>query len=457
MTDLHVQSHPLRQSAIARGEMLERVRERGVTLVDLQFCDIAGGMKSLTIPANLLERTLNDGYRFDGAAMAGSARLVEVDLYLAPDPETLNFLPQHPEEPVRAQIFCWVVRRGGQPFPGDPRSTLQLQLDKAATLGFDYRVGIELEFYLLAKPTTSDPAWMPAADNLGYFDAGADLLSRTRDEILEALQSTGVSVGGAHHETGPGQQELDIQPTGGIRIADQLITVRQTIRSIAQRNGLRATFMAKPFPDAPGSGMHLFQRLLNQADGRDLLHEPSSNNNLSTAARHFIGGQLTHARGMSAILNTTVNSYKRLAAGHRAPRHATWARVSQGSMIRVPADISGIETEIELRSPDAMANPYLAIAVALGAALDGIRNAEEPISPLDENLVKFDDDELNRLGIPRLPATLGEALEAFSGADVVRATLGDYVHDQLLAVKQAEWADYRRHVSPWEHLHYGDL
>jgi glutamine synthetase len=436
---------------------MERIRERGVTLVDLQFSDIAGGMKSLTIPVSLLERTLHDGYRFDGAAMAGSARLVEVDLYLAPDPETLNFLPQHPDEPVRAQIFCWVVRRGGQPFPGDPRSAFQIQLQKAAALGFDYRVGVELEFYLLAKEEPGKPNWKPFTDNLGYFDAGEDMLSRTRHEILEALQTIGIDVGAAHHETGPGQQELDIQPTGGIRIADQLITIRQTIRAVAQRHGLRATFMAKPFSEAPGSGMHLFQRLLNLSDGRDLLHEPSAGNNLSDAARHFIGGQLAHARGMSAIVNTTINSYKRLADGHRAPRHATWAHVSQGSLIRVPADITDSETEIELRSPDAMSNPYLAIAVALGAALDGIRNAEEPISPLDENLVKVDDDELYRLGIPRLPATLGEAVEACVTDDVVRNTLGDYIHDQLISVKQAEWVDYRRQVSPWEIAHYGDL
>jgi glutamine synthetase len=457
MTGLQTPTLPFQQTADAVHQVLERVAEHRVTLIDLQFSDIAGGMKSLTIPVGLLKRTFDEGYRFDGAAMTGSARTVEVDLYLRPDADTLTFLPQRQDEPVRAQIFCWVVRRGGQPFAGDPRSVLQHQLEKASSLGLDYRVGLELEFYLLAPETPNGLNWLPSTDHLGYFDASEDLLSRTRHDILETLQGMGVGVGGAHHETGPGQQELDVMPAGGILIADQLITIRQTIRAIAQRHGLRATFMAKPFTDAPGSGMHLFQRLLNLSDGRDLLHDPGSSNNLSTAARHFIGGQLANARGMSAIVNTTVNSYKRLADGHRAPRHATWARVSQGSLIRVPADITDSVTEIELRSPDAMANPYLAITASLGAAIDGIRNAEEPISPLDENLVKFDDDELNRLGIPKLPATMGEALEAFAQSDVMRAALGDYVHDQLLSVKHAEWAEYRRHVSPWEHMHYGDL
>jgi glutamine synthetase len=437
--------------------VLAMVREHNVSLVDLQFSDLAGGTKAMTIPAALLDQTMQAGYRFDGAAMAGSVRTVEVDLYLRPDPTTLTLLPHHPDEPRRAQIFCWVVRRNGQAFAGDPRSILQTQLERASTLGLDYRAGIELEFYLLSPKTPIGLNWLPATDSHGYFDAGEDALSRTRNDILETLHTMGIGVGGAHHETGPGQQEIDIQATGDIQIADQLVTIRQTIRAVAQRNGLRATFMAKPFADAPGSGMHLFQRLLDLHDGSDLLHAPTSGDTLSTMARHAIGGQLANARGMSLVMNTTVNSYKRLADGHRAPRHATWARVSQGSYIRVPADMTDSVTELELRSPDPMANPYLMITAAVGAAIDGIRTAEEPIAPLDENLVKFDDAELNRLGIPRLPATLGEAIDAFAGADTMRATLGDYAHDQLLSIKQAEWADFRRHVSPWEHIRYGDL
>jgi glutamine synthetase len=171
----------------------------------------------------------------------------------------------------------------------------------------------------------------------------------------------------------------------------------------------------------------------------------------------MIGGQLTHSRGMSAILCTTVNSYKRLADGHRAPRHATWARVSQASLIRVPAATPGTQADLELRSPDAMTNPYLAMTVALGAAMDGIRNSDEPGMPLDENIVVYDDAELNRLGVTPLPTTLGEALDAMAADDVIRDALGSYIFEQLLTVKRAEWGDYRRHVSPWEHLRYGDL
>jgi glutamine synthetase len=438
-------------------EAIGRLRDEDVVVVDLQFSDITGGIKALTIPASLLERTFTQGYRFDGASMAGGMRQVELDLYLAPDPETMTIIPKRENEPRRAQFFCWVVRRDGQPFAGDPRSTLQAQLKRAAAAGFDYQVGVEMEFYLLAQDRTGGPPVLPAMDGAGYFDVGEDVLSGTRDEIIATLHAMKVDSGGAHHETGPGQQELDLLHAGGIRVADQIITTRQVIRSVAQQRGLRATFMAKPFPDAPGSGMHLFQRLMSFPDGVDLLSDPGSGDGISQTARHFIGGQLAHAEGMSAVLCNTVNSYKRLADGHRAPRHATWARVSQASLIRVPGFTPGTSADIELRSPDAMTNPYLAMAVTLGSALDGIRRNEDPSAPLDENLVAYDDDELNRLGVTRLPISLGEALDSMAADDVIRDSLGNYIFDQLLTVKRAEWIDYRRHVSPWEHMRYGDL
>jgi glutamine synthetase len=455
--ELDASGSPGRSTPEAIAEALERIAAHEVVLVDLEFSDIAGGMKALTIPQNLVEKTLVHGYRFDGAAMAGGTRQVELDLYLAPDPSTLTILTRREGEPQRAQLFCWVIRRDGQPFAGDPRSALETQLKRAADAGFDFQVGVEMEFYLLARGNQVEAPILPAADASGYFDVSEDVLSSARDEIVATLQDMKVGVGGAHHETGPGQQELDLLHAGGIRMADQIITTRQVIRSVANRRGLRATFMAKPFPDAPGSGMHLFQRLRSYGNGADLLSDPSSGDGLSNTARYAIGGQLAHAPGMSAVLCTTVNSYKRLADGHRAPRYATWARVSQASLIRVPSSTAGSAVDLELRSPDAMANPYLAVAVALGAALDGIRNSEEPSSPLDENLVTYDEDELNRLGVPRLPATLGEALDAFAADDVIRETMGGYIFEQLLTVKRAEWIDYRRHVSPWEHLRYGDL
>ncbi len=445
---------------------LAKVADAGVELVDLQFSDLGGAAKALTIPAELLSPTLAHGYRFDGSALTGGTRQVELDLYLVPDPATLVVLPSTPGEHRRARLYCSVHRRDGQPFAGDPRSILERALDAAAAVGFDYRLGLEIEYYLLrGDPPGPDalaslgaaPGFRPPRDPAGYFDVGEDLIAGTRDEILATLHAMEVGVGGAHHETGPGQEELDLLPTGGIRMADQIMTVRQVIRSVASRRGLRATFMPKPLPDAPGSGMHLFQRLSGFPNGNDALRGADPGEDLSPTARRIIAGQLAHAAAMCAVVCPTVNSYKRLSAGHRAPRHARWARVGQSSLIRVPAWAADEETALELRSPDAMANPYLAIAVALACALDGINRGEEPPDPLDESLVVYDDAELLRLGVPRLPATLGDALAALTEDAVIRAALGDYVFEQLLAVKRAEWEEYRRYVSPWEHARYGNL
>jgi glutamine synthetase len=428
---------------------LDRIGRASVRLVDLRFSDITGGAKTLTIPAELLATTLERGYRFDGSALTG-LRQVELDLYLAPDPSTLVVFPTLDGGQRRAQLSCSVLRRDGHPFAGDPRSVLERALAAAREAGYDYRVGVEIEFYLLEEGATAPGP----RDGAGYFDTGEDRTAATRDAVVMTLQEMGIGVGGAHHETGPGQQELDLFATGALRMADQLIVVRQVVRSVAQRHGLRATFMPKPFTDAPGSGTHVFQQLARYPGGEDALRE--GDEALSPTARGLIGGQLAHAPGMCLVTNPSVNSYKRLNAGHRAPRHATWARVSQASLIRVPSWAPDEETAIELRSPDAMANPYLAFAVALTCGLDCIKHGEEPADPLDESFVVYDDAELRRLGIPRLPATLGEALAPYSQDDVVRSALGDYVFDQLLTVKRAEWEDYRGHVSPWELARYGD-
>lgn len=433
-----------------REEVISRVIEAGVRLVDLQFSDIAGGAKALTIPAELLRSTLQHGYRFDGSALTGGLRKVELDLYLVPDPTTLVIFPMIESGDRRARLCCSVHRRDGQPFAGDPRSVLERGLAAAREQGFEYKVGIEIEFYLLRNDPVNP---MTPLDAAGYFGIGEDVISGTRDDILTTLQTMGIGVGGAHHETGPGQQELDLPETGALHMADQLITVRQVIRSVAQRRGLRATFMPKPMLDAPGSGMHIFQQL-SHLGGSDALRD--ERDDLSQTAYWMIGGQLSHANGMALVTNPSVNSYKRLNAGHRAPRHATWARVSQASLIRVPTWAAGENAEIELRNPDALANPYLAFAVALACGLDGINNRIDPPDSLDESLMSYDDTELERRGVAKLPGTLGEALNTFAEDAVVQNTVGAYIADQLLTVKRDEWEAYRAHVSPWEFERYVD-
>lgn len=452
--DLDILEFPPSREEIQR--TMDTLNEHNVSLVHLQFSDIAGGGRTVTIPTSLLPKVFRRGFRFDGSAISGGIRQVEVDLFLAPDPGTLIVLPAIPDQPRRAQLFCWVTRKAGQPFAGDPRTILQRQLHRAAGMGLDYRVGIELEFYLYKGNSLAEAIREGIEDGLGYFSDGSVGTAVVRDQIVATMHELGLGVHGAHHETGPGQQELDLRHLGGIRIADQLTSTRQLIRVIARQHGMNVTFMAKPFDDAPGSGMHLFQRLLNLEDGSDLLRDGDAQE-INKLAGHMIAGQITHAPAMSAVLNTTVNSYKRLSDGHRAPAWATWARVSEASLLRIPTIPGGNATEIELRSPDALANPYLAVAVALGAAVSGIEQKLDPPEPFDENLVHYHPEEYARLGVERLPQTLGEAIETLAQDETMRNILGHYIVDQLVAVKRTEWEAFRRHVSPWEHARYGEL
>lgn len=440
-------------TAAALDEALERVARENVRLIDLQFSDIAGGARVMTIPGDLLPSVLRHGYRFDGSAVTGGQREVELDLFLVPDPATLVTYIEPTGVGRRARFSCSVRRRDGQPFAGDPRSVLERNVAAAREAGFEYRVAIELEYYLF-RPDNA--GLLPPPDAAGYFGAGPGLGTGTRDDVVASLAEMGIAVGGAHHETGPGQEELDLLTTDPLRMADTVLTVREVIRAVAERHGLRANFMPKPLADAPGSGMHVFQRLYRVGDGVDALR--GEGESISPEARYAVAGQLAHARGMTAIVCPTVNSYKRLAAGHRAPRHATWARLTQTALIRIPSWGPATEStvELELRSPDNMANPYLALAVALASAMAGIQRGEEPQLASDENLVRHDDEELGRLGVQSLPQTLGDALYALAEDDLIREALGDYVCDQFLLVKRAEWSDYRRYVSPWERERYGD-
>src|ERR671921_1593011 len=298
----------VRGDAGARDELLERVARENVRLIDLQFSDIAGGARVMTIPGDLLPSVLRHGYRFDGSAVTGGQREVELDLFLAPDPATLVTYVEPSGIGRRARFTCSVRRRDGQPFAGDPRSVLERNLAEAMAAGFDYRVAIELEYYLFQP---DNAGLLPPPDTAGYFGTGPGLGTGTRDDVVASLAEMGIQVGGAHHETGPGQEELDLLTADPLRMADTVLTVREVIRAVAQRHGLRANFMPKPVADAPGSGMHVFQQLWRAEGGVDALR--GEGEALSTQGRFAIAGQLQHARGMSAIMCPAVNSYKRLA------------------------------------------------------------------------------------------------------------------------------------------------
>jgi glutamine synthetase len=437
--------------------ILERARSDGVQFISLQFSDIFGNLKSVTIPVKRLQDSLTLGTWFDGSSIEGFARICESDMLLRPDPDTYSIVPWRPREPGEARMICDVYRPDGQPFEGDPRYILKRALQRAMDMGFVYNVGPELEFFLLERnghqivPSPHDPA--------GYFDLGPrDRALDVRREITCALEGMGIEVEMAQHECAPGQHEIDIRYQEVLMMADQALTLKYAVRSIADQHSLHATFMPKPFFGVNGSGMHVHQSLFD-LQGRNMFFDPTGPYCLSPLARSFIAGQLEHAPAMSAVLSPTVNSYKRLTPGYEAPVYICWGQTNRSALIRIPSYAPGREQSVraELRCPDPSCNPYLAFAVMLQAGLDGIERKLEPPAPVDEDVYCFDNTRLNASSIATLPGSLGEALQKMAGSDLLRRALGEHTITYYLRAKGQEWDAYRIAVTDWELGRYLEL
>jgi glutamine synthetase len=424
-------------------------REQGVRYVNLQFIDILGIAKSVTIPIERLGEAVEHGKWFDGSAIEGFARTAESDMYLLPDLSTFAVLPWEKGQAATARVLCWIYNPNGELFAGDPRATLRRALDEARAMGFQYHVGPELEFFLFNR---HGGAISPLPhDRASYFDYSADQAAHVRRQMIDALQAMGVVVESAHHEVAAGQHEVDLRYADALETADNVVTVKYTLKAIAQAHDLYATFLPKPIYGINGSGMHCHQSLAD-LQGRNLFADPSDEYGLSEIARSFIAGQLEHARGMCAVLSPLVNSYKRLVAGYEAPVYISWARVNRSALIRVPKVSPGREdsTRLELRCPDPACNPYLAFAVMLKAGLDGIRRELPLPEPVEENIFQFDEAELRRRNIGILPSTLGEAIEALLADSVVQDALGDHILERFVEAKRLEWDSFRTYVTQWE-------
>ena len=431
-------------SAAPAADPVRAARDAGVRAVELQFTDVLGALKSVIVPADQLGDALAHGCWFDGSSVEGPARTAESDMYLRPDPVTFR-IDRTGDEP-QGRIICWVTRPDGEPYPGDPRAALQRALDQAAGLGYDYRVGPELEFYLLERGASGGVEPL-GHDHAGYFDAGG--ANELRDSLLRSLLDSGVAVNSLHHEVAAGQHEIDLAPAGALHCADEIVTARQVLRQVAQRHGVLATFMPKPFNHLPGSGLHIHQSLVRRSDEANALRG-ADDYGLSDVAKHFIAGQLHHAAGMSLVLASLVNSYKRLVRGFEAPIFVSWARTNRGALLRVPEVARPETARVELRSPDSSCNPYLALAVMLRCGLDGIERRLALPPPVEEALYGFDDVELERRNVAVLPDNLHAAMEAFAADDVVRDAVGDHLAERLLEAKELEWRDYRGQVTSWE-------
>jgi len=432
-------------------QTLARVEKDQVRFVDLQFTDVVGIVKSVTIPVAQFPAAVEHGKWFDGSSIEGFARIAESDMYLIPDLSTYAVMPWKPgPNQTSARLICWVYNPNGELFPGDPRAVLMRAMKEALDVGLVFNTGPELEFFLFRRDDNGKIIPLPH-DQAGYFDLSTDLAYSVRKEMVNELEAIGIRVETSHHEVAVGQHEIDFEYADAITAADNAVTFKYILKGVAQRHGLYATFMPKPIFGINGSGMHCHQSLFDQS-GTNAFADPADEYGLSALARHFIAGQLHHARSMSAILAPLVNSYKRLVPGYEAPVYISWARTNRSALIRVPRinPTRPQATRIELRCPDPSCNPYLAFAVMLKAGLDGVRRKLPAPEPIEENLYSFDESELAKRQITTLPGSLGEALEELKRDEVVQEALGAHVYERFLEAKTIEWNEYRMYVSPWE-------
>ncbi|MBM4464071.1 MAG: type I glutamate--ammonia ligase [Chloroflexi bacterium] len=433
-------------------ELLERVKADGVKFVSLQFTDILGTIKNVTIPAGRLEEIMEKGVWFDGSSIEGFARIYESDMVLMPDVNTYRLLPWEPQTRKVARIICDVHRPDGEPFEGDPRHILKRAIGAAMDRGYLYNTGPELEFFLFKMD--AEPHIRPVPHDVGsYFDfSPRDLASQVRGDITLALESVGMEVEMEHHEVATGQHEIDIRYADALTSADNVMTLRYTVKAVSQTFGLYATFMPKPIFGINGSGMHTHQSLYNTSDGENAFFDPSDKYKLSRTAYAFMAGQIEHARALAAIVAPTVNSYKRLTPGYEAPVYVCWGQINRSALIRIPRYSPGREqsTRLELRCPDPGCNPYLAFAAMLWAGLDGIERELEPPPPVEENVYDFDDARLRELDIATLPGTLKEAIDELEKDEVLQQALGEHAYQAFVRAKKAEWDEYRIQVTDWE-------
>ena len=433
-------------------DVIEKVNEDNVKFLSLQFTDVTGSVKSVDIPVHRIPEALEDGIWFDGSSVEGFARIQESDMRLVIDTNTYALLTWSPETCRRARVFCDIFLPDGSPFPGDPRGTLKRVLARLGERGWTYNVGPEPEFFLFKRNGIESIHPVPH-DVGGYFDFSAsDDAVRVRTELMDALEVMGLDVEMGHHEVALGQHEIDFRFADAVQAADNVLTLKYTVKAIAAQNGLVASFMPKPIFGINGSGMHCHQSLFD-ASGENLFFDPNDESHLSEIGYGFIAGQLEHARALAAVVAPTVNSYKRLVPGYEAPVYVGWAQINRSALIRIPHYTKGRDKSMraELRFPDPSANPYLAFAVMLAAALDGIENNRKPPAPLNHvNVYNLSDEERVTRNIPELPGSLAEALRELENDPVLIDALGPDVYEAFRRAKWAEVEESRMRVTDWE-------
>ena len=435
--------------------VLETIDEENIDFLRLQFTDILGTVKNVSVPARQAEKAFTEGIYFDGSSINGFVRIQESDMRLDPDPETFAVLPwRSKEDGGAARLMCDVIDTStGEPFSGDPRGVLKGAIERAEELGYTVNAAPEPEFFLFEEDEDGR-ATTKTNDAGGYFDlAPKDLASDVRRDIIFGLESMGFEIEASHHEVAQGQHEINFEYDDALSTADNVATFRAVVRAIAAEHGLHATFMPKPIARINGSGMHTHMSLFTE-DGENAFHDGDDEFDLSETAKQYVAGILEHAPAIAAVSNPTVNSYKRLVPGYEAPVYVAWSDRNRSALIRKPAARVPAASRIEARFPDPSCNPYLAFAALIHAGLDGIEQGMECDEPVRENIYEFDEAKREEYGIDTLPTNLGESLDALEADEVIQDALGEHVTEKFLEAKRAEFNDYRVSVSDWEKDRY---
>lgn len=434
-----------------RADILRIVEEEDVGFIRLQFTDIFGVMKNVAITASQLEKALDHQIMFDGASIEGFARIEESDMYLYPDLDTFEIFPWRPQQGKVARLICDVYKPDGTIFQSDPRYVLKKVMSQAKSMGLEFDVGPECEFFLFHTDDDGLPTTV-THESAGYFDLGPlDLGENARRDMVLTLEDMGYDIEASHHESAPAQHEIDLHYDEALASADSIMTFKLVVKTIAKRHGLHATFMPKPKSGINGSGMHINMSM--RKDGINIFHDSKDPAGLSKEAYWFIGGLMKHMKAICFITNPVVNSYKRLVPGYEAPVYIAWSARNRTPLIRIP-DTRGDAVRIELRSPDPSANPYLALAVCLAAGLEGIQNEIMPPKSVDCNIYEMSEEERKASGIEMLPGSLLEAAREFEKDAFIQSVLGEDLSKKYIEAKTREYADYRAQVTDWEISRY---
>ena len=435
-------------SRYTKDDIFRMVEEEDVEFIRLQFTDIFGTLKNIAITSSQLEKALDNKCMFDGSSVEGFVRIEESDMYLYPDYDTFEIFPWRPQQGKVARLICDVYTPDGKPFEGDPRWILKKTIKEANEMGYRFDVGPECEFFLFHTDDNGLPTTL-SHEKAGYFDLGPnDLGENIRRDMVLTLEDMGFEIEASHHEVAPAQHEIDFKYDEALKTADNIQTFKMTVKTIAKRHGLYATFMPKPKFGISGSGMHINMSLATE-EGKNIFADENGKIGLSDDAYHFIAGIMKHARGMSAITNPLVNSYKRLVPGYEAPVYIAWSAKNRSPLIRIPAS-RGNGTRVELRNPDPTANPYLVLALCLAAGLDGIKNKIEVPESVDCNIYEMTPGERRAAGIENMPADLKEAVDCLVADEFLCSVLGEHITTKYVEAKMKEWENYTTRVSQWE-------